>query len=86
MLRPIKSKVIVELIKKEKVSSGGILLADVDPNEANKGLVIAIGPEVLDVEVGQTILANWNAAEKIKYEDSEYYIVPEEQIVLVFES
>lgn len=85
MLKPIKSNVIVELIEKEKISTGGIVLSKTDPNEANRGLVVAIGPDVVDVKVNDEILPNWNAARKTKYEDTTYFILPEEEVVLIFE-
>ena len=85
MLSPIKKNVIVELIQKEKVTASGIVLASADRDEVSRGVVIAIGPDVTDVAVDDVILANWNAARKTKYEDKEYYIVPEDQIVLIFE-
>jgi chaperonin GroES len=85
MLTPIKKNVIVELIEKEKVTASGIVLANPDRDEASKGKVLAIGSEVTDVAVGDIILANWNAAKKTKHEGQELYVVPEEQIVLIFE-
>jgi chaperonin GroES len=85
MLRPLKNKVIIELIEKEKVTESGIILQSADPNEANKGLVLAIGSEVTEVAVGDTVLPNWNAAKKSKHDDKEFYIVEEDQIVCVFE-
>jgi co-chaperonin GroES (HSP10) len=85
ILKPIKSNVIVELIEKEKVTSGGIILQKADPTEANRGLVVAIGPEVTDIVLGQEVLPNWNAAKKMKFEEQNLYVVNEEEIVLIFE-
>ena len=85
ILKPIKSKVILELIEKEKVTSGGIVLQKADPTEANRGVVIAVGPDVTDVEVGQEVLPNWNAAMKMKHDDKQLYVVDQEEIVLIFE-
>jgi len=85
ILKPIKSNVIVELIEKEKVTSGGIILQKADPTEANRGLVVAIGPEVTDIVLGQEVLPNWNAAKKMKFEEQNLYVVDEEEIVLIFE-
>ena len=85
ILKPIKSNVIVELIEKEKVTSGGIILQKADPTEANRGLVVSIGPEVTDIVLGQEVLPNWNAAKKMKFEEQNLYVVDEEEIVLIFE-
>jgi len=85
MLKPIKNKVIVQLIEKETVTLSGIILSSADPSEANRGVVVAIGDEVTDVQVGEVILPNWNKAVKTKVGMDEFYIVEQEDIVLVFE-
>lgn len=85
MLKPLNKKLIVQLIEKETVTSGGIILTRADPNEVNRGKVVSIGPEVLDISVGDVILPNWNKATKTKVGEETFYIVVEEDIVLVFE-
>ena len=84
-LKPIKNTVIVELVEKEKVSSGGILLAKADPIEVNRAEVLAIGPDVTDIAVGDQVLPNWNLATKTKFETKELYFISADEIVLVFE-
>jgi co-chaperonin GroES (HSP10) len=84
-LKPIKSSLIVEVIKKDLVSKGGIVLAQSDREEVSRGRILAIGPDVTIVEVGQVILPNWQKAQKVKHEMVEYWIVKEEDLVLVFE-
>ncbi len=84
MLKPIKNNVIVELIEKEKVTSSGIVLSSADPVEANRAKVIFLGPDVETVQKGDFVLPNWNSARKTKYDGTDYYIVSEEEIVLIF--
>ena len=85
MLKPIKNNVVLELIQKEKVTSSGIVLPSADPVEANKGKVVSLGPDVEMVKEGDMVLPNWNAARQIKYNEFEYYVVSEDDIVLIFE-
>ena len=85
MLRPIKKNIIVKIIEKEKVTSSGIILKSADPAEVNRAEVIAIGSDVTLVEVGQTILPNWNAARPSKIDDESFYVVSEDEVVLIFE-
>jgi co-chaperonin GroES (HSP10) len=85
ILKPIKKNVIVSLVQKRKVSDSGIILNSADPTEANKARVLAIGDAVTMVEVGQKVLPNWNKATKTVHESKEYYIVPEDDIVLIFD-
>lgn len=85
MLKPIKNNIIVELVEKEKVTSSGIILSSADPTEANKGKVLKIGPNVLDIKEGDMILPNWNKARLAKFMNNDFYIVSEDDVVLIFE-
>ena len=85
MLVPIKSKVLIQLIEKDKTTETGIILPVADRDEANKATVIAIGDKVLDVQINDTVLPNWNQAIETKYESKrKTYIIDEKDIVLVF--
>jgi len=86
MLQPLKNKIILQLIQKEKVTASGIVLAAVDREEANKALVVAIGSAVEEVSVNETVLPDWNKAQKTKYENEEYYIISPDDIVAVFDA
>jgi len=85
MIRPLGKRVVVKLMEKETVTPGGILLTRVDSDEVTRGLVLAVGPEVVDISVGDVILANWNKGQKMKVEDLDAYVVTEDDVVLVFE-
>jgi co-chaperonin GroES (HSP10) len=85
MLRPIKKNIIVKLIEKETVSKGGIVLARPDEHQASKGEVLSIGKEVEFVKVGETILPNWQKAKPTKFENEDFYVVNEDDVVLIFE-
>ena len=80
-IRPLKDNIIVERIKKEEVSSGGIVLPGGDRYEADKALVIAIGPEVPEVNVGDELLINWQKAPKI---NETQYKVSFEDVIGIF--
>jgi chaperonin GroES len=85
MLKPLKNKLVVEIIEKEKVSSGGIILTRSDRDEVNRGKVVYIGSGVVDISVGDVILPNWNAAVKTVVEGNTFYVLSEEDVVLIFE-
>ncbi len=86
MLVPIKSKVLIQLIEKAKTTETGIILPVADRDELNKATVIAIGDKVLDVQVNDTILPNWNQAIETQYDKGhKTYIIEEKDIVLVFD-
>ena len=86
MLVPIKSKILIELMEKETTTPGGIVLAIPDRDDINKAKVIAIGDKVLDVQINDTVLPNWNQAVETKYDSKrKTYIIDEKDIVLVFD-
>jgi len=84
-IKPIKANIILEPVKKDTVSKGGIVLASADREEASRGKILAIGPDVTIVQVGQVVLPNWQKAKKVKFEMTEFWIVEEDDLVLVFE-
>ena len=85
MLKPIRNNLLVELIQKEKITKSGIVLSVADRDEVNRGVILAVGPEVLDLKVGDNILPNWNAGRQTKYENQDLWIINEDDVVLVFE-
>jgi co-chaperonin GroES (HSP10) len=86
MIVPTKKNVAVKLVDKEKITKSGIILKSADPDEVNKGIVASIGNGVTVVSVGDMVLPNWNAnIGKVTYEDEEYYIIPEKEIVAVYD-
>jgi chaperonin GroES len=85
MLKPIRNNLLVELIQKEKITKSGIVLSVADRDEVNRGVILAVGPEVLDLKVGDNILPNWNAGRQTKHENQDLWIVNEDDVVLVFE-
>lgn len=84
-LKTLKNNVIVEMIEKEKITASGIILKSADRDEVTKGTVVQIGPDTLDVAIGDVILPNWNAASPLEYDGTKYYVVSEDEIVLIFD-
>jgi co-chaperonin GroES (HSP10) len=81
-VRPLKDNVIIERQEKEQVTSGGIVLPGGDREVADKATVIAIGPEVSDINEGDVVLVNWNKASKI---DEKIYKISFEDVIGIFE-
>jgi len=77
---PLFDKVIVERIAPELKSAGGIVLSRSE--EPDRAKILAIGPDVTEVSVGEVVLLNWNAAIKVQ---DEMYSTKVENIVFVYE-
>lgn len=85
-IQALSDRVLVkELSEKDsdtKTKSGIILLANSEDKGAKRGQVISIGKKVeADIKKGDTVLFSWG--EKIKVEDTEYYIVKESELLAI---
>ena len=86
MLQPLRNKLILKLIEKEKVTQSGIVLAAADRDEANKGFVVAIGEDVTDIQLLDYVLPDWNKAQKTEYDGEVYYVIHQDDIVAIFDN
>ena len=77
-LKPLHNKVIVERIPGETISAGGIVLHR--SNEPDRAKVLAVGPEVDEVAVGDIVLLDWNKA----IESKGLYVVTVDNIVFIY--
>jgi co-chaperonin GroES (HSP10) len=83
---PLRKKVLVAENKSEVRSEAGIILDDAKSvRESKRATVIAIGPEVTMVKVGDVVLLEWNKATVVKIGDAQRAMVDEENIVAVFD-
>jgi co-chaperonin GroES (HSP10) len=83
---PLKKKVLVAENKAEQTTESGIILDGTTSNRDSKqGTVLAIGPQVTLVKVGDVIMLEWNKAQVVKIGDAQRVIVDEDNIVAVLE-
>jgi co-chaperonin GroES (HSP10) len=78
-MKPTRDNIIVTRIAALKETSSGIILKYTEAPDRAK--VIAIGPKVDEVSVGDELLLNWNKA--IKIED-ENYVVPINEVIFIY--
>lgn len=94
-LKPLHDYVLVEPIKQEEVTKGGIIIPETAREErAVKGKVIAVGPGKLNekgekipmsVKEGQIVIFKKYAPDEIKIDDKEYYFIREDDIMAIIE-
>lgn len=80
-LRPLRNNVLVEQIAKEKTTASGIVLTQPDREAQTEGVVLAIGPDVEYVKVGDRLIVDWSKSAKA----GNYWFVKEDFIVAVLE-
>jgi chaperonin GroES len=94
-IKPLNDYVLVEPIKQEEVTKGGIIIPDTAREDrAIKGKIIAVGPGKINdkgeriqpsVKEGQTVIFKKYAPDEIKIDDKEYYFIREDDIMAVLE-
>lgn len=77
-IKPLGNRIVIERLEGSKQTESGIILKS--SNEPDKAKVMAIGPKVDEVEVGDVILLNWNAAVK----SGDYYVITIDHVVFIY--
>jgi co-chaperonin GroES (HSP10) len=86
-IKPMKKKVLIAENRGEVKSEAGIILDDAKSvRESKTGTVLAIGPDVTEVQVGDKVYLEWSKAKVVKIGDAQRVIVEEEDIVAVVEA
>jgi chaperonin GroES len=85
-IQPLHDKVLIAENKREETTSSGIILDSQGTGESKSGTVLAIGPEVTDVKVGDVVYLMWNKAQVVKVGDAQRVIIKQEDIVAVLEN
>jgi len=78
-MKPTKDNIIVIRIAATKATSSGIILRSAE--EPDQAEVIAIGDKVEEVNVGDSVMLNWNKATKI---ENETYVVPITEVIWIY--
>jgi chaperonin GroES len=83
--KPLKDRVFVKYSEEIEKTSGGIYVPDVAKEKPQRGVVEAIGKEVKEVKVGNTILFDKFSGSKINIDNVEYLILKEEDVLGIIE-
>lgn len=92
MLRPLGDRIIIELIEAEEKTASGIVLPDSAKEKPQEGKIVAVGNGrvldngnrvELDVKEGDRIIFSKYAGTEVKYENNDYLILRESDILAV---
>lgn len=89
-IRPMNNFVYLAKRKKDVVSKGGIHLDigginGVVASDTWQCEVLAIGPDVTEVKVGDVCIVNWHKAQEVVIDGARRVMVPESEIYFVIE-
>jgi chaperonin GroES len=85
MIRPLKDRVACVRLKKTTKTDSGIILTKEDSAEVDQAEVVAVGPTVTQVSIGDKVLIDWNKASVATIDGIPTYVVAEEHVVGIFE-
>jgi chaperonin GroES len=89
-IRPLYDRILVKRLEEEEQQIGGIIIPDTAKEKPQEGEVVAVGAgrilengerQAPDVKVGDKILFGKYAGTEVKYEDEEYLIMREDDIL-----
>ena len=93
-LRPLQDRILVQRVKEEEKTKGGIIIPDTAKEKPVEGRVIAAGKGklsekgkriALEVKKGDRILFGKYSGNEIKIEGEEYLIMHEDDVLGVIE-
>lgn len=83
--KPLKDRVFVKYSEEGEKTAGGIYIPESAKEKPQKGVVEAVGSEVKDVKVGNSILFDKYSGSKVNIDNVEYLIIKEEDILGIVE-
>ncbi len=93
-LRPLQDRILVQRVKEEEKTKGGIIIPDTAKEKPIEGRVIAAGIGklsekgnriALEVKKGDRILFGKYSGNEVKIEGEEYLIMREDDVLCVIE-
>lgn len=93
MIKPLLDRVVLKLIEAEETTKSGILLASSSKEKPHIARVVAVGPggtvdgkEVkMQLNVGDKVIFSKYVGTEVKYEEEDYIIVRQDDVLAVVE-
>jgi chaperonin GroES len=83
-IQPLGENVLIEPMKADSKTAGGIVLPDTSEEKPQEGMVIAIGDDKkIKVKKGQKIIYSKYSGNEIKAGEKEYLLVKNEDILAI---
>lgn len=84
IMKPLKDFLLVVEVEEEAVSAGGIIMSGAAPDSAKPAIVVAVGPDVEGIEVGDKVATSWENVVKVKHEGQKAGLLPSKSIMAVY--
>lgn len=85
-ITPMKSFVLAAELKRENTTDSGIVIQSAAGlGDSKTAKVVAIGPDVKDLQVGDVVLLDWTKCQIVSVDGAQRVMIKEEFIVAVIE-
>ena len=93
MLKPLADRVLIKMLEVEETTKSGIILSSGSKEKPQIAEIIAVGPGIetddkkikMYVEKGQKVIINKYSGTEVKYENEEYIILKQDDILAIVE-
>jgi chaperonin GroES len=82
-LQPLADRIVLEQLEAEEKTASGIVLPDSAKEKPKAAKVLAVGKDVKEVKVGDTVLYKSYGPDEVKLEGKEYLIGKEEDLLAI---
>lgn len=80
-LKPLGDRVVVKMLEAKEEMRSGLIIPDAAKEKPQEGEIVAVGALVKDIEVGNLVLFEKYAGNKVKLEGKEYLIMHQDDIL-----
>lgn len=91
-IKPLADRVVIKMLEAEEKSVGGIVLPDSAKEKPQVAEVVAVGPGIVGdngvtmvLEVGQKVLISKYAGTQVTFDDIEYTILKQSDVLAIVE-
>ena len=86
-LKPLRDMILIAEFKKEAVTDSGIIIQGArGVGDTTPGKVVAIGSEVTDIVVGDTVYLDWSKCSAVTVDGEQRAMVKQEHIIAVVDA
>ena len=89
MIKPLSDRVLIKMKESEETTKSGIILSSGSKEKPQIAEVVAVGPgteEVkMEIKVGDKVIINKYSGTEVKYENQEYIILKQDDILAIVE-
>ena len=84
-IKPLADRVLIEPLKAEETTASGLVIPASAQNTPQEAMVIAVGPEVTDVAIGDRVVYSLYGGTKLDYDGKSYIVIDFTDLVCVVE-